>query len=265
MAKLIWYGRAPSGAEVEIHLDPSEIAIEVEGSTKANPKTRAPYPTELFDAFKRADSGLASVGFKGSDRFARPTYGGGGGGHGKGKRPDLAPPPGIVVPEHCGAPAKYIVYNKDNVTARAREALAARGVPEGKADMWVCSKDKACEDVTSGKSERPWAGFDMKPIPKPAEAKPAAAPTQPATPAPGTTPPPPPQAPAAPPPAENAGHAAGDAAWASFDAKAEALGYSQETIREIAGTIPVVRGETTRPQLEALLAKMKAAPRKRGA
>lgn len=158
----IWYGRAPSGADVEVHLNVNEIVLEVAGSTPANPVTRAPYPTELFDAFKRADAALKAAGFTRSERFDKPTYGGGGS---KQKRPDTPPPPGIMVPQHCGEAMKYIRYKKDGA-----KGFPARGVAEGYADMWVCVKDKQCEDVTSGKSDRAHASFDMRPD---TEAKPA--------------------------------------------------------------------------------------------
>lgn len=245
MAKLIWYGRAPSGADVEVVLDVDD-----------------PDPLHVVGQASTLDAGLTRAGFKASDRFARPAYGGGGG-PGKGKRPDLAPPPGIIVPEHCGEPAKYIVYNKDNVTAKAREALAARGVPEGKVDMWVCSKDKACEDVTSGKSERPWAGFDMKPVPA------AAPPAKPALEGAFIRDTPPPAAAddgvvAAAGTGPLGEKAAGDAAWASFDAKVEALGYGEATLAEIARGIVIQKGVTTRGQLAELIERMVKAPRRRG-
>jgi hypothetical protein len=248
LTKLIWYGRAPSGAEVEVVLE--DMA-----------------PEQVVPRLGALDAALKAASFGPSDRFARPTYGGGGG-PGKGKRPDLAPPPGIIVPEHCGEPMKYIVYAKDS--AKGHEG---RGVPPGKADMWVCHKDKLCEEVTSGRSERAFATFDMKPIPAAQDAAPPAKPPAPPAAAAAAPPPPAPASPPAPddgvvaargtgpPPGEKA---AGDAAWASFDAKAEALGYSEATLAEIARGIVIQKGVTTRGQLAELIERMVKAPRRRG-
>lgn len=236
---ITWYGKGPSGADVE-------IKIEAEGDVAA-----------IARAAGALDAAMQHANFKPSDRFARPAYGGGGGGAGKGRKPDLEPPAGIVVPQHCGEPMKYIRYKKAN--AKGHEG---RGVPAGEADMFVCHKDKQCEEVTSGRSERAFATFDMKPVkpaaasapPPAAAAPPAAAPPKPAAP------------PAAPPPAPPAASdkIAGEMAWTSFEAKAEELGYNnQELIREIARGIPVVREETTRGQLQTLLDRMRKAPRRR--
>lgn len=232
---ITWYGKGPNGADVEVQ-------IETEGDARA-----------IAAAAGALEAAMHGAGFKPGDRFARPAYGGGGGGGaGKGRKPDLDPPAGIVVPAHCGEPMKYIRYK--SAGAKGHEG---RGVPAGEKDMFVCHKDKQCEEVTSGRSDRAFATFDMKPV-KPAA---AAAPPKPAAPPPPATPPPAPARPATPPAADPI---AGDRAWDSFETKAEELGYNnQELIREIARDIPVVRGETTRGQLQTLLEKMKAAPRRR--
>jgi len=214
---ITWYGKGPSGADFE-------IKIESDGDA-----------TAIARAAGALDAAMQHASFKASDRFARPAYGGGGGGGGKGRKPDLDPPAGIVVPEHCGEPMKYIIYNKDNVTPKAREGLTARGVPAGKSDMFVCHKDKQCEEVTSGRSDRAYATFDMKPVKPPA----AAAPPKPAA---------PPAAPPAqeqkPPLAERLGRpeTPGDRPMTpeekvSFWTATRGMGYTREQVFEIAADV----------------------------
>lgn len=145
----IWYGRSPTGADVEVH-------GSLEGDTASSAAM-----------FKTFDAALAAAGFRRSERFDKPTYGGGG--PGKNKRPDLPPPPGILVPfcVHCRqSPSsekpdvvmRYIKYKKDGAKAGPRTA-------ENEAEMWVCPREKECEFVKSGKSDRAYAYFHMNPDP----------------------------------------------------------------------------------------------------
>lgn len=137
MNTFIWYGKSPTGADVEFRVD-------------------LPFDTIEGDAWA-VDAALKKAGFVPSQRFAPPTFGGGRGNQQRAQNP---PPPGIVVPEHCGVAMKYVKYKKDGTVAAP--AMLARGLVDGWKDMWLCSKDKQCEDVTSGKSDRPAVNFDMK-------------------------------------------------------------------------------------------------------
>lgn len=133
--KFVWFGKSPTGADVEFQVDSVGDAENA----------------------KIVDAAIKAAGFLPSPRFAPPTYGGGGRGN---QRPETPAPTGIIRPDHCGVPMKYVVYKKDGA-----KGFPDRGVDAGKADMWVCSKDKQCEDVTSGKSDRAHANFDMKKAP----------------------------------------------------------------------------------------------------
>jgi len=127
-----YYGKTPSGVEMALTLD-------VDAGKK---------PAEIAAYLKAVDLELKAAGFTRSDRLDKPA-GGWGGGKGQQPRPETPPPAGIVRPDHCDAPMRYVKYRKDGAPG-----APARNLDPGWKDMWVCSKDKGCEDVTSGKSEK---------------------------------------------------------------------------------------------------------------
>ena len=150
-----YFGKTPSGVEMALTLD-------VDGKT----------PAEIAAYLKSVDAELKAAGFTRSDRLDKPA--GGWGGKGQQPRAETPPPAGIVRPDHCATPMRYMKYRKEGAPG-----APARNLDPGWRDMWVCAKDKQCEDVTSGKSEKAAANFDMK---AEAAATPAEAPSNGAVP-----------------------------------------------------------------------------------
>lgn len=141
-----YYGKTPNGVEMA-------LTLSLEGIDT---------PDEIATFCTQLDAALHAKKFTRSDRLDKPAGGWGGKGQQQAK-PKMAPPAGIVQPPHCGEPMQYVKYHNDKTANAPGDEF--RGLPAGWKDMWVCAKDKQCEDVTSGKSDRAAVNFDMKRTP----------------------------------------------------------------------------------------------------
>ena len=131
MSEMIWYGKAPSGADVEVKLT-------VDGKT----------PAETVASLKALDVAAKTAGFARSERFDRPSYGGGG--RPGAPRPETPPPADLEVPEHCGV---AMVYKPPKEAADGKKAVAAR---------WECRKGRDCaEPEERGGNKYPATNWHM--------------------------------------------------------------------------------------------------------
>jgi hypothetical protein len=111
MTTMTWFGKSPTGADVEFCFD-----LDVDGP---------------IDAGATLDRNLKAAGYTRSERFDRPVYAGPS--FGGGKPPETAPPADLVVQECCKLPMRYIPVRE------------ATGDKDGVAAHWDCRKGRGCE------------------------------------------------------------------------------------------------------------------------